>query len=69
VKQISGKEFASMLEENGWELKRIKGSHHVYTKPGNPARISIPIHGNKSLKMGLLKHLLKIAEIDESELS
>jgi predicted RNA binding protein YcfA (HicA-like mRNA interferase family) len=69
VKQISGKEFASLLEENGWELKRIKGSHHVYTKPGNPARISIPIHGNKSLKMGLLKHLLKIAEIDESELS
>ena len=69
MKQISGKEFASMLEENGWELKRIKGSHHVYTKPGNPARISIPIHGNKSLKMGLLKHLLKIAEIDESELS
>ena len=68
MKQISGKEFASLLEDKGWELKRIKGSHHVYTKPGNPARISIPIHGNRSLKIGLLKHLIKIAEIDESEL-
>ena len=68
MKQISGKEFASLLEEKGWELKRIKGSHHVYTKPGTPARISVPIHGNRPLKIGLLKHLMKIAEIDESEL-
>jgi predicted RNA binding protein YcfA (HicA-like mRNA interferase family) len=68
LKQISGKEFASLLEEKGWELKRIKGSHHVYMKPANPARISVPIHGNKPLKIGLLKHLIKIAEIDESEL-
>ena len=68
MKQISGKEFASLLEDKGWELKRIKGSHHVYTKPGNPARISIPIHGNRSLKIVLLNHLIKIAEIDESEL-
>jgi len=68
LKQISGKEFASLLEEKGWELKRIKGSHHVYTKPGTPARISVPIHGNRPLKIGLLKHLMKIAEIDESEL-
>lgn len=68
MKQISGKELASLLEEKGWELKRIKSSHHVYTKPGNPARISVPIHGNRPLKIGLLKHLMKIAEIDESEL-
>ena len=68
MRQISGKEFASLLEGKGWELKRIKGSHHVYTKPGNPARISVPIHGNRPLKIGLLKHLIKIAEIDESEL-
>lgn len=68
MKQISGKELASLLEEKGWELKRIKGSHHVCTKPGNPARISVPIHGNRPLKIGLLKHLMKIAEIDESEL-
>jgi predicted RNA binding protein YcfA (HicA-like mRNA interferase family) len=42
--------------------------HHVYTKPGNPARISLPIHGNQSLKIGLLKHLMALADIDETEL-
>jgi predicted RNA binding protein YcfA (HicA-like mRNA interferase family) len=31
-------------------------------------RLSIPIHGNKALKTGLQRHLLKLAEIDEGEL-
>jgi len=68
MKSISGKEFAKLLEKKGWELKRIKGSHYVYTKVGNPARISVPIHKNIPLKRGLLKHLMKIAGIEEEEL-
>ena len=69
MKSVSGKEVAQLLEKSGWELKRIKGSHHVYVKKGNPARISVPIHGNKPLKIGLLKHLIKIAALDESSIS
>lgn len=68
MKRISGKEFAPVLERKGWELRRISGSHHVYIKPGRIERISLPVHGNKPLKIGLLKHLMKIAEIQESEL-
>lgn len=68
MKSISGKDFARLLEKKGWSLKRIKGSHHIYSKEGNSARISVPIHGNNPLKIGLLKHLMQIAGIDESEL-
>jgi predicted RNA binding protein YcfA (HicA-like mRNA interferase family) len=68
MKVISGKEFAKLVEKKGWELKRIKGSHNVYTKTGNPARISVPVHKNTPLKIGLLKHLMKIAGIEEEEL-
>jgi len=68
VKAISGKDLAKILERKGWELKRIKGSHHIYMKTGNPVRISVPIHGNKPLKVGLLRHFMKVAGIDESEL-
>ena len=68
MKAISGKDFAKLLEKKGWELRRTKGSHHIYAKTGNPVRISVPIHGNSPLKVGLLKHLMKVAEIDESEL-
>ena len=68
MKAVSGKEFARLLEKKGWILKHIKGSHHVYMKEGNVARISVPVHGNRSLKIGLQKHVMKIAEIEEEEL-
>ncbi|MBC8465630.1 type II toxin-antitoxin system HicA family toxin [bacterium] len=68
MKTISGKQFCRIIEKKGWILKRIHGSHHIYTLEGNPARLSVPIHGNKSLKVGLQLHLMKIAGIDEKEL-
>ncbi len=30
MKQVSGKSFCQLLEQQGWELKRINGSHHIY---------------------------------------
>ena len=67
MKSISGKQFAKTLEKQGWQLVRVNGSHHVYMKPGSSARISLPIHGNDDLKIGLLKHLMKVAGIAESD--
>ncbi len=68
MKSISGKQFARMLESRGWVLMRVNGSHHVYMKAGNPARISLPIHKNEDLKIGLLKHFMKVAGINEADL-
>ncbi len=68
MKAISGKDFAKLLERKGWELRRTSGSHHIYAKEGNPARISVPTHGNSPLKIGLMRHLMKVAGIDETEL-
>jgi predicted RNA binding protein YcfA (HicA-like mRNA interferase family) len=61
MKSMSGKEFAKLLEANGWDLLRIQGSHHIYGQAGNPARISVPIHRNQDMKTGLLRNLLKTA--------
>lgn len=36
----------SRLESCGWLLARIRGSHHVFTKPGR-LPISIPVHRGK----------------------
>jgi len=53
MKAVSGAEFAKILERHGWKLLRVKGSHHVYGKAGKVERISIPIHENQPLKLGL----------------
>jgi len=68
VKQVSGKELARAVERKGWSLARIAGSHHIFVKPGRRERIVIPIHGNRPLKIGLLRALMKIAELAESDL-
>lgn len=68
MKSLSGKSFARLLESRGWKLIRVSGSHHVYMKTGNSARISVPVHGNNDLKIGLLKHFMKVAGITENDL-
>lgn len=68
MKAVSGKRFCRLLEEKGWELRRINGSHHIYVKAGIDARISVPVHANQPLKVGLQNHLMKIAGIQESQL-
>jgi len=68
MKTMSGKELGRIVERNGWVLLRIQGSHHIYGRPGSRVRLSIPVHGNKPLKLGLLKHLLKLADLPETAL-
>lgn len=67
MKQISGKELAKAVQRKRWILARVKGSHHIFTKEGHRERIVIPIHGNQPLKIGLLRSLMKIADLAEDE--
>ena len=68
MRAIAGREFARMIERRGWQLLRISGSHRIYGKAGSVVRLSVPIHGNRPLKTGLLRHLAKLAEIPDDEL-
>ena len=67
MKPVSGKEFARVLERQGWVLRRVTGSHHIFVKSGVVARISVPIHANQPLKRGLQLHLMKIAGLTETD--
>lgn len=68
MKPVSGARLARAVERRGWTLLRISGSHHIYGKDGETARLSVPIHGNKPLKLGLQGHLIKIAGLTDANL-
>ena len=68
MKAVSGKRFCRLPEMKRWTLRRIRGSHHIYTRSGSVVRISVPVHGDASLKRGLQRHLMKLGGVDESEL-
>jgi predicted RNA binding protein YcfA (HicA-like mRNA interferase family) len=69
VRALSGRDFARVVERRGWRLLRVSGSHHIYGKTGKVARLSIPLHGNRPLKIGLLRHLAKLAELSDDDLA
>ena len=68
MKSISVKELMKIPEKRGWNLLRVQGSHHIYGKTESDVRLSVPIHKNQTLKIGLLKHLLKQAGLTEEDL-
>jgi len=68
MKALSGKALGRILERHEWALLRVHGSHHIYGKPGSVVRLSVPVHGNKPLKTGLLRHLVKMAGLREEVL-
>jgi len=68
MKQVTGKDLCRVVQRHAWVQLRIHGSHHIFGKAGSIVRLSIPVHGNRPLKLGLLKHLLKQAGLTENDL-
>jgi len=63
MKSFTPKEIVSVLEAHGFELIRVKGSHHVYANRDNGKRTVVPMH-SKDLKKGTLHGILKQAGIE-----
>ena len=53
---MKDKDLLKLLKQNGWELKRIHGSHHILEKDGKIE--TVPVHG-KDVPTGLLEKILK----------
>jgi len=53
-------EVRTMLEDLGYVLARINGSHHIFTKSGAPL-VSIPVHHGK-VKPFYVRQIEKLAE-------
>lgn len=53
---MKDKDLLKLLKQNGWEIKRIHGSHHILEKDGQIE--TVPVHG-KDVPTGLLTAILK----------
>jgi predicted RNA binding protein YcfA (HicA-like mRNA interferase family) len=62
---MTGKEVIKILEENDWQLDRIRGSHHIMKKEGRRS-VPVPVHRNQDLPKGLLSALKRQTGIDFS---
>lgn len=56
-------ELMRMLKIDGWFIVRQEGSHVIMRHPIKEGQVSVPNHGSKEVKKGLLVALLKKVDI------
>jgi len=63
---ISGEKLIKVLSRKGFEVKRQKGSH-VQLEDDSWRRVTVPIHPGREIGRGLLRKILRDAEISLEE--
>ncbi|MGN6583097.1 MAG: type II toxin-antitoxin system HicA family toxin [Rhizobiaceae bacterium] len=65
---VKGKAVLRALRNAGFELRHVRGSHHVLTHPGPPRRmVSVPVHRNRTLPIGTLAAIIEEAGLSVEE--
>ena len=54
--------ISKTLKQNGWWLKRQRGSHFHYRHASIPGTVTVPYKGNRDLQIGTLKAIQKQAK-------
>lgn len=57
---MTSQEAIRLIQEDGWYLVAVKGSHHQFKHPNKAGRVTIP-HPRKGLPPGTLNSILKQA--------
>jgi predicted RNA binding protein YcfA (HicA-like mRNA interferase family) len=66
---VSGRRVVRALQDAGFILDRIVGSHHILAHPDDPKRaVTVPLHSNRDLKPGTLRSILRQAGLTAEEM-
>ena len=64
---IRGKDLVAALKMTGFELVRVKGSHHFIRHRDGRTTV-VPVHAGETIGPGLLSKILRDCELDPEEL-
>lgn len=56
-------QIISLIEADGWELIRVRGSHRHYAHPDKPGLVTVPGKPSRDLPVGTERSILKQAGI------
>ncbi len=64
--RLTGRRVVAALRKAGFEVIRIKGSHHFLTHPDGRCT-SVPVHSGETIGPGLLSKILRDCEMAEPD--
>jgi len=65
--RASGDKHVSAFKVAGWKVNHVEGSHYILTKENSEIHLSVPVHKNKILGIGLLKKLIAKAGLTNDQ--
>ena len=69
VPRITGEEAIKAFSKDGYIDDHTCGSHHILKHPNRRERLSIPVHGRKTIGIGLLRSQIRIAGMTPEQFS
>ena len=66
--RVTGNEILAALKRGGWYVHNVEGSHHQLRHPDRPGKVTVPVHGNRTLDPWVLKKALNQANMTVDEL-
>jgi len=64
---LPAKKMVKILSRLGFRELRVRGSHHYFFNSISKKTVSVPIHGNEYLSIGILKEILRDIELSVEE--
>jgi len=61
--RLTGKELIKILRGHGFEVVRVRGSHHFLKHDDGRATV-VPVHANENIGIGLLGKICRDVDID-----
>lgn len=55
------RDLLRLIEKDGWELARTRGSHRQFRHPSKPGLVTVPGHPSDEVAPGTLNSILKQA--------
>lgn len=65
---LTARELIVVLKKHGFELDRQSGSHAIFIHIDG-RRTTVPIHGKRDIGKGLLRQIMKDAELSIDDLA
>jgi predicted RNA binding protein YcfA (HicA-like mRNA interferase family) len=63
---LTGKKLLSVLKKAGFEILRVKGSHHFLHHPDGRPKV-VPIHSGETIDPGLFTKILRDCDLSREQ--
>lgn len=63
---LTGKELVAVLKQAGFEVLRVKGSHHYLRHPDGRSTV-VPVHSGETIGPGLFTKILRDCDLNREQ--